>query len=504
MGLSMSHSCMVLVVAAVAIAALASLDVQEAHAQAQSPFIVSPVNGAIYHSNIPVKFEATSPGGVFWSLNDGAATFSEKVSTRDLDAGTYSVRVSYNDQGIRVATITFTVIDPPGDFSRTGPILIDWYTTQSACLDDILLAAERAGTVGHFYCSKYADNHYYDGAFHWKLAGLDCPEGTDRDCYGSGDAEYTYPITCSGTIVDGYATYTQIPVGFMTYVCEDADGHRDSLMREIKFKSGAKGSDGARGSQSDGAPGSYNGVLPRPPVPFAEILSAYNGTGWAPFNYTNPVIYADVPKFRGQSQGIESIHVTLNGTQVGGSNIKDDGTFSKGWKHAPLNQSGTYVLEIRERPGASVMWSSPIEIIVPVAPAVEQSVVMGAVEEEEEQPPPPPPPPPPPQLPQKPEPQSPPKSANVTLAYNGTAWVSFEDGMAITTSAPKFRGQTENLESVHVTLNGTQVGGSKVSDTGSFWKGWKHAPLAAGTYSLEVRESSDSAVLMSATVRITG
>lgn len=57
---------------------------------------------------------------------------------------------------------------------------------------------------------------------------------------------------------------------------------------------------------------------------------------------------------------------------------------------------------------------------------------------------------------------------------------------------------------VHITLNGTKVGGSKISDTGSFWKGWKHDPLAGGTYLLEIRELLDSTVLWSATVRIVG
>lgn len=76
--------------------------------------------------------------------------------------------------------------------------------------------------------------------------------------------------------------------------------------------------------------------------------------------------------------------------------------------------------------------------------------------------------------------------------------------VTLQTQAPKFRGQTENLESIHVTLNGTKVGGSKVSDTGSFWKGWKNAPLAAGAYSLEVRESPGSSLLWSATIRIAG
>ena len=57
---------------------------------------------------------------------------------------------------------------------------------------------------------------------------------------------------------------------------------------------------------------------------------------------------------------------------------------------------------------------------------------------------------------------------------------------------------------VYITLNGTKVGGSKVSDTSSFWKGWKHDPHAGGTYLFEIRESSDFAVLWSATVRIVG
>ena len=76
--------------------------------------------------------------------------------------------------------------------------------------------------------------------------------------------------------------------------------------------------------------------------------------------------------------------------------------------------------------------------------------------------------------------------------------------MNVPTKSPKFRGQTEGLESIHITLNGTKVGGSKVSDTGSFWKSWKHSPLAVGTYLLEIREVPGASVLLSTTIRITG
>ena len=264
--------------------------------------------------------------------------------------------------------------------------------------------------------------------------------------------------------------------------------------------SSAKGSGNAVGN-SDG----YS-FARGPPI---TALEAYNGTaGWVPLGHEIRTIHTDTPKFRGQSDGIASVHVTLNGTKVGGSNVRDDGGFNKGWKHAPLNQSGMYVLEIRETATAPLIALVDIEIIVPGAPAAEEpSAVVGAVEEEQppqqQQQQQPPPPPPPPQQQQQ-SPPTPTKSANVTLVHDGSAWIQFEDGMTVPTQAPKFRGQTENLESVHITLNGTKVGGSKVSDTGSFWKSWKHDPLAGGAYLLEIRESSDSAVLWSATIRIAG
>lgn len=48
-------------------------------------------------------------------------------------------------------------------------------------------------------------------------------------------------------------------------------------------------------------------------------------------------------------------------------------------------------------------------------------------------------------------------------------WIPFEDGMTILMQMPKFRGETENIGSIHITLNGTKVGGSKVTND-SFWK----------------------------------
>lgn len=80
-------------------------------------------------------------------------------------------------------------------------------------------------------------------------------------------------------------------------------------------------------------------------------------------------------------------------------------------------------------------------------------------------------------------------------------WIPFEDGMTILMQMPKFRDETENIGSIHITLNGTKVGGSKVTND-SFWKSWKHEPLSNGTYVLQIQETPDSAVILSTTIKI--
>ena len=526
------------------------------------PVITSPANGATYGQFEPITFTGTNLRGNTPSWDTTGTSYDARGNgvTLRLPPGTYTYTLHAGNER---AEVTFTVAIPSSGFSQTGPIVLDWWTTGQACIEDIAFISPGVSKPGYFGCERHKAvpysvttdsqgritdvechagstriqsnavsesvsyrcylNIFFNDNFYWNFAGLTCPEGTNRDCFGSKQATETYPLTCNGRIAGVDATYTVKPLGFVRYQCIDLNGQSTFLTREMKFNDTAKDNTGVS-LKSRLAIVEEQGVLPSQ---YVEIHAVYNGTEWVPYT-RGMAVHTDTPKFRGQSFGIESIHVTLNGTKVGGNNIKDDGTFTKGWRHAPLSSSGNYVLEIREKADyPAVLATLPLQIIVPGDPLeplnqtepviLDCSPGLGCVERTPDSPPPQEqqqpqqneqqPPPPTNSTQQQTQPQQPPqpaKSASVTLIHDGTSWIQFEDGMTIQTQAPKFRGQTENLESIHITLNGTKVGGSKVSDTGSFWKSWKHDPLIDGTYSLEIRESSGTAVLWSATVRIVG
>ena len=77
----------------------------------------------------------------------------------------------------------------------------------------------------------------------------------------------------------------------------------------------------------------------------------------------------------------------------------------------------------------------------------------------------------------------------------------FDDSATMQMQSLKFRGRTENLESIHIMINGAKAGGSKVSDTDSFWKSWKRDPFANNAYPPVIRESPDPSVLPSTAIR---
>lgn len=248
----------------------------------REPVITSPTEGGIYHQNEPITFSGTVPSGheYYWTVaeDDRYNSFANTVVHR-LPVGTYTLTLNTVSQSVITddrASVTFQVILPPGNFNATGPILLDWWTSGDACFDDLRYVSPNVARLGYFSCDRqnaeptsvtrdsngritdvacpagshrlqsnavHEDRSYrcyvdkwFHGQFHWQLSGLTCPEGTDRDCYGSQNAQRTFPITCDGTIVGLNAVYTQKPEGFVTYECRDLDGHSDFVTREIKFK----------------------------------------------------------------------------------------------------------------------------------------------------------------------------------------------------------------------------------------------------------------------------
>ncbi len=97
------------------------------------------------------------------------------------------------------------------------------------------------------------------------------------------------------------------------------------------------------------------------PVSTAQITQIYDGTRYVAF-VDGIAINTDTPKFRGASSGISSVQVLINGTQVGGNAIFDDGTFKKGWRNGPLG-NGIYLLTINNE--GMELFSSTITIDMP-------------------------------------------------------------------------------------------------------------------------------------------
>ena len=79
------------------------------------------------------------------------------------------------------------------------------------------------------------------------------------------------------------------------------------------------------------------------------------------------------------------------------------------------------------------------------------------------------------------------KWADVLWVYDGKEWIPYVDGMTIPTGMPKFRGNTGDISSVQVALNGKQVGMNELSVGYTFIKAQKTL-LQNGTYTLTVRD----------------
>ena len=79
------------------------------------------------------------------------------------------------------------------------------------------------------------------------------------------------------------------------------------------------------------------------------------------------------------------------------------------------------------------------------------------------------------------------KWADVLWVYDGKEWIPYVDGMTIPTGMPKFRGNTGDISSVQVALNGKQIGMNELSVGYTFIKGQKTL-LQNGTYTLTVRD----------------
>ena len=78
----------------------------------------------------------------------------------------------------------------------------------------------------------------------------------------------------------------------------------------------------------------------------ASIIKVYDGSKYVDFT-NDVIIQTGIPKFKGTSDGINSVKVMIGDSQVGGNKISSDGTFVKGWKHTPL-PNGTYTITVTD------------------------------------------------------------------------------------------------------------------------------------------------------------
>ena len=78
----------------------------------------------------------------------------------------------------------------------------------------------------------------------------------------------------------------------------------------------------------------------------ASITQVFNNSEYVDFE-DGITISNSSPRFTGISSNIESIQVLLDGTQVGANNIREDGSWKKGWRNAPL-PDGIYTITINE------------------------------------------------------------------------------------------------------------------------------------------------------------
>ena len=98
----------------------------------------------------------------------------------------------------------------------------------------------------------------------------------------------------------------------------------------------------------------------------AQITKVRVDTEYVPFK-PGMTIHTDTPKFRGTSDGIDSVKVMINGNQVGGNNIRDGGIFAKGWKGDPLTD-GKYSLTVSDNNDPeTILFTSYIRIQNPTS-----------------------------------------------------------------------------------------------------------------------------------------
>ncbi len=81
------------------------------------------------------------------------------------------------------------------------------------------------------------------------------------------------------------------------------------------------------------------------------------------------------------------------------------------------------------------------------------------------------------------------ESASIIKVHDGTKFVEFSDGMTINSGTPKFQGTSTGISSIQILLDDRQVGGNGVRSDGTFFKVWKHDPLADGAYTITVTDS---------------
>ena len=103
---------------------------------------------------------------------------------------------------------------------------------------------------------------------------------------------------------------------------------------------------------------------------------------------------------------------------------------------------------------------------------------------------------------QQPQHSLPQKSASLLKVFNGSQYVDFVEGVTIQTGVPKFKGTSSGISSVQVLLNDVQVGGNNISSDGTFRKGWKHTPLADGTYTISINNNKGGRELFSSSIII--
>ena len=198
-------------------------------------------------------------------------------------------------------------------------------------------------------------------------------------------------------------------------------------------------------------------IMNSPPIGLIEhipdksaSIKVFDGSQYVDFT-DGITIHTGTPKFRGTSDGIDSVKVMIGGNQVGGNNIRDNGIFAKGWKGDPLTD-GTYSLTVSDN-------------VNPETILFTSYIIIDANSDNN------------------------PINAQITKVRVGTEYVPFEHGMTINPETLKFRGTSAGIDSVKVMINGNQVGGNNIRDNGIFAKGWKGDPLTDGTYSLTVSDN---------------